>query len=146
MDSVKDILAKINLVVVDELQLLADVSRGMNLELLLTKLKLVKRNFQITGLSAVIGNSRMLPEWLNAELLIEHCRPVELRMGYVSEGIYHYQTFNGCENGTEDFIPSLGGDNKREMMVVVTKHLAENNEQSLIFLPDKDSTLNVLLI
>jgi len=80
-------------VVIDELQLLADVERA-NIELLLTRLKMIQGDLQLIGLSAVIGNSRVLPEWLSANLLLEHRRPVELRMGYVSEGVYHYRTFN----------------------------------------------------
>ena len=101
LNSAEAVISKISLVVVDELQLIADVNRGVNLELLLTKLKLIGSDIQIIGLSAVIGNSRILPEWLSADLLLEHRRPVELRMGYLSEGIYHYQTFNGGEGGME---------------------------------------------
>ena len=112
LNSAEAVISKISLVVVDELQLIADVNRGMNLELLLTKLKLVKSDIQIIGLSAVIGNSRILPEWLKADFPVDYSRPVELRMGYVSEGVYHYRTFNGCENGTEEFIPGFA-DNKK---------------------------------
>jgi len=133
LNSAEAVISKISLVVVDELQLIADVNRGMNLELLLTKLKLVRGDIQIIGLSAVIGNSRILPEWLSADLLLEHRRPVELRMGYVSEGIYHYQTFNGGEQGTEEFIPGLNAGDKREIKVAVAGYLAENDEQSLVF-------------
>ena len=117
----------------------------MNLELLLTKLKLVGSDIQIIGLSAVIGNSRILPEWLEADLLLEHRRPVELRMGHVSEGIYHYQTFNGGEQGTEEFISGLNAGDKREIKVAVAGYLAESDEQSLVFLPDKDSTRRIAL-
>ena len=140
LNSAEAVISKISLVVVDELQLIADVNRGANLELLLTKLKLVKNDIQFIGLSAVIGNSRMLPEWLVADLLLEHRRQVELRMGYLSEGIYHYQTFNDNEQGTEEFIPSLKSKDKRETMVAVAGYLAGCGEQSLVFLPDKDST------
>ena len=135
----KDFTSKINLVVADELQLLADISRGANLELLLTRLKLINSDFQLIGLSAVLGNSRILPDWLEADLLIEDRRPVELRLGYVSEGVFHYQTFNSRENGEEVFIPDITGG-RRDIMVAVAKHLTEQDEQCLIFLPDKDST------
>ena len=59
--------------------------------------------------------------------------PVELRMGYVSEGIYHYQTFNGNEPGKEEFIPGLKGGDKREIMVAVAGYLAGSGELSLFF-------------
>ena len=139
LNSASTILSEISIVVIDELQLLADVERGANIELLLTRLKMIQGDFQLIGLSAVIGNSRVLPEWLKADFLVDYSRPVELRMGYVSEGVYHYRTFNSCENGTEEFIPGFA-DNKKETMVAVAQHLAERGEQSLIFLPDKDST------
>ena len=140
LNSAEAVISKISLVVVDELPLIANVNRGMYLELLLTKLKLIRSDIQIIGLSAVIGNSRILPEWLSADLLLEHRRPAELRMGYVSEGIYHYQTFNGSEQGTEEFIPGLNAGDIGEIMVAVAGYFAESEEQSLFFLPDKDST------
>jgi len=139
LNTAGNLISEISMVVIDEMQLLADPERGANLELLLTRLKLVQGEFQLIGLSAVIGNSRVLPEWLNADLLVDYTRPVELRLGYVSEGVYHYRCFNSGEEGSEAF-PIEHNSEKRISMMAVAMHLASHDEQSLIFLPDKNST------
>ncbi|MCK5107468.1 MAG: DEAD/DEAH box helicase [Nanoarchaeota archaeon] len=69
---------EIKVIVVDEIHLLNDPGRGPTLEILLTILKdTTKAN--ILGLSATIGNPKELAEWLNAELVIDTWRPVELK-------------------------------------------------------------------
>jgi len=132
-------LSRIKLVIVDELQLLADSERGPDIELLLTRLKMEGNRVQLIGLSAVIGNSNVLPEWLNADIISESRRPVELRTGYISAGIFHYRTFNEGDEGSEEIIPGLSGS-KQEQMLAIARTLSENNEQCLMFLPDKEST------
>ncbi|HIJ11478.1 TPA: DEAD/DEAH box helicase [Candidatus Woesearchaeota archaeon] len=76
-------LADVKTVVIDEIHLLNDPSRGPTLEIVLTLLKdLISPQF--IGLSATIGNPSMLAEWLGAELVQDSWRPVELK-----KGIYH---------------------------------------------------------
>ena len=73
-------LTEIKTVVVDEIHLLNDQSRGPTLEIILTLLKqLIKP--QIIGLSATIGNPQALADWLEAELIQDNWRPVELKQG-----------------------------------------------------------------
>jgi len=60
--------------------LLNDPTRGPTLEIILTLLK----NFikpQIVGLSATIGNPEELAKWLEADLVQDDWRPVELKKG-----------------------------------------------------------------
>ena len=40
----------------------------------------------IIGLSATIGNPKQLADWLEATLVIDDWRPVELKQGIFSEG------------------------------------------------------------
>jgi helicase len=68
----------INVIVVDEIHLLNDPGRGPTLEILLTILK-QKTKAVILGLSATIGNPEELAEWLNAKLVIDKWRPVQLK-------------------------------------------------------------------
>ena len=78
-------LAEIKTVIIDEIHLLNDPSRGPTLEVIITLLKsLIKP--QIIGLSATIGNPNELADWLEAELVIDTWRPVELK-----QGIYHQE-------------------------------------------------------
>ena len=79
------LLDEIGIVVIDELQMLADETRGAELELLMTKLKLYRGNFKILGLSAVMKNCQIVPEWLDAKFLEYFQRPVELRRGFFTK-------------------------------------------------------------
>ncbi|PIN81914.1 hypothetical protein COV11_00635 [Candidatus Woesearchaeota archaeon CG10_big_fil_rev_8_21_14_0_10_30_7] len=79
---------EVDCVIIDEIHLLNDVSRGPTLELLITLLKRLK--IQLIGLSATIGNSKELAEWLNAELIIDTWRPVTLHKGVYYDGLIEY--------------------------------------------------------
>ena len=79
-------LAKIGTVVVDEIHLMNDTSRGPTLEILLTILKQIVKKAQIIGLSATIGNAPELAEWLQADLVVDEWRPVKLHKGIYLDG------------------------------------------------------------
>ncbi len=74
-------LSKVATVVVDEIHLLNDPHRGPTLEILITMLKDILPNLQLIALSATIGNPKDLAKWLNANLVIDSWRPVELHKG-----------------------------------------------------------------
>jgi len=74
-------LEQISVVVFDEIHLLNDVSRGPVVEVLITIIKQLLKNVQILALSATIGNPKELAEWLDAKLVIDNWRPVELEKG-----------------------------------------------------------------
>jgi len=81
-----DWLRDIKTVVVDEIHLLNDPGRGPTLEILITILRQLLKNVQILGLSATIGNPEELSSWLDAELVIDTWRPVELKKGVYLDG------------------------------------------------------------
>jgi len=68
----------VGLLILDEIHLITDLSRGPTLEILITKMRKLVKNLQIVGLSATIRNANELAEWLNAELLESDFRPVKL--------------------------------------------------------------------
>ena len=74
-------LKEVAVVIVDEIHLLNDPSRGPTLEILITILKTMLKNIQIIGLSATIGNPEELADWLNAQLVQDDWRPVKLKKG-----------------------------------------------------------------
>lgn len=84
-------LKDIGLVIVDEIHLLNDPSRGPTLEILITLLREVL-SIQIIGLSATIGNSEALAEWLNANLVVDTWRPTELKEGVYFDGKIDFKT------------------------------------------------------
>lgn len=72
-------LDSLSIVVIDELHMISDSSRGYLLELMLNKLRCQQPDVQIIGLSATLPNIQVLSEWLDAKLFITKFRPVPLQ-------------------------------------------------------------------
>ena len=81
-----DWIKYISLVIIDEIHLLNDPRRGPTLEILITMLKKILPKMQIIGLSATINNAKELAGWLNANVVSDDWRPVELKKGIYLEG------------------------------------------------------------
>jgi helicase len=79
-------LKDVAVIVIDEIHLLNDPSRGPTLEVLITILKDIVKNVQLIGLSATIGNPEALADWLNAKLVVDDWRPVKLYQGTYLNG------------------------------------------------------------
>ncbi|NOZ81454.1 MAG: DEAD/DEAH box helicase [DPANN group archaeon] len=79
-------LKQIGVMVVDEIHLLNDPGRGPTLEMLITMLRSVCPGIQIIGLSATIGNPEELASWLDAVLVEDRWRPVQLDKGVYLDG------------------------------------------------------------
>ncbi len=73
-------LQDIGVVIVDEIHLLNDATRGPTLEVVISLIKKII-NPQIIALSATIGNPLEISEWLDAELVYDEWRPVKLHKG-----------------------------------------------------------------
>jgi len=132
---------ELGLVVVDELQIMGDPNRGLNLEILLTYLKLLKKPPQIIAISATIPNAEELANWMNAELIKTEKRDVELREGikYVGENSIK---FREIELNKNDFI--FREFNSREIGVernLDFKELIE--EQTIIFCKTQRESQNL---
>eukprot|EP01041_Mallomonas_annulata_P000304 gene304-549_t len=70
---------KISLVVVDEIHLIGDSSRGFLLEVMLSKLKFTSSSsIQIVAMSATLPNMQDIADWLGASLYMTEYRPVDL--------------------------------------------------------------------
>jgi len=134
------LMEAVGLVVVDELQLLTDPTRGPNLELLLTKLRIAGSRPRILGLSAVLGRSQVLADWLGARLLVDTRRPVELRKGVLCRGTFTYREHNSGAQGTEAFA-DYGTEKRHELVLGAAEELARRGEQVLVFLPDRVATV-----
>jgi helicase len=80
----------VGLLILDEIHLLTDPSRGPTLEILITKMRRIVKNLQVIGLSATIKNAEELSEWLNAELLKSNFRPVKLYQGVAYDSIVEF--------------------------------------------------------
>ena len=78
-----DFLDQVSIVVADEVHLMQDSTRGPTMEVNLTKVKYWKEEIQIIALSATVGNSEDIAEWLNADLVLSDWRPVTLEQSTV---------------------------------------------------------------
>jgi helicase len=77
-------ISQIGLVVVDEIHLLNDTSRGPTVEVLLTIL--LSLQLRIIGLSATIGNASQIAQWLSAVLVEDSWRPSALHHAVYTQG------------------------------------------------------------
>jgi helicase len=73
------IIENIGLVIADEVHLLNDERRGPTLEILLSIFRSKFPKVRLIALSATIGNAKEISEWLDADLVEDKWRPVELQ-------------------------------------------------------------------
>ncbi|XP_014805594.1 PREDICTED: helicase POLQ-like isoform X1 [Calidris pugnax] len=88
----------LGLVVVDELHMLGEGSRGATLEITLAKILYTSKNTQIIGMSATLNNVGDLQKFLQAEYYTNNFRPVELKE-YIKIRDTIYAVDSKTENG-----------------------------------------------
>ncbi|MEM5799235.1 MAG: DEAD/DEAH box helicase [Candidatus Aenigmatarchaeota archaeon] len=121
-----DWIIDVGLIVVDEIHMLTDSSRGPTLEILLTRLRKILPNVQILGLSATISNVKEIAEWLDAEIVESNWRPVKLY-----EGVSFDSTIEFFEKRKYELDKSLW----HELSIV--KNSLEMNKQILFFVASR---------
>jgi helicase len=84
-------LSLISTIIIDEVHLLNDPGRGPTLEIIITILRQLLKKSQIIALSATIGNPEELANWLDANLVIDNWRPVELHKGVYLNGEIEFE-------------------------------------------------------
>ncbi|MBI2005188.1 MAG: DEAD/DEAH box helicase [Candidatus Aenigmarchaeota archaeon] len=127
---------RIGLIIVDEIHMLNDSSRGPTLEILLTKLMKIVPKSQILGLSATISNADELARWINASLVISDFRPVKLYEGVSFNSKIHFDEKDGYElNESEDvenaIIQNTLELNKQALIFTATRKNAESLAERL---------------
>jgi helicase len=133
-----DILGRIGLVIVDELQMLGDRDRGPELEMALTKIKSSRYSPRIIALSAVIDDGAEAAQWLNCRIIRQATRPIDLLQGVVSGGYYHFRSFNSGVEGKEKFEIE---DSRDEVSEAVIEFLKKDNSRKLVFLKSRRDTI-----
>ncbi|MDO5843799.1 MAG: ATP-dependent DNA helicase [Methanocorpusculum sp.] len=121
-------LKSVSLLVVDEIHLIGDESRGATLEMVIAKLRYLNPDMQIIGLSATMGNPEKLAAWLDAKLITSEWRPVDLKEGVYHQGAIHF-------HGSERILETPKKDDDLNLMLDT---IAEGG-QCLVFVSSRRS-------
>ncbi len=140
--SIPEALAQIGLVVLDEAQFIADPSRGISIELLLTNLISARSRGihpQLVILSAVIGDSNYFEQWLGCRKLLTTKRPVQLVEGVLNRsGLFKYLAVDGTVK-VEQLIPAReiiqrkAREGQQDVIVPLVKKLIAQGEKVIVF-------------
>lgn len=140
------VLEQSSTVVIDEVQMIADPSRGANLEFLLTLVRMRRRQRiepQVIALSAVIGNTNGLERWLGARLLRRTERPVPLDEGLLlANGRFRYiDADTGTEITTDPLIrPAYKKGSGQDWIIPLVRKLVADGHQVIVFRETKGET------
>lgn len=141
------VLEGVGVVVVDEAQMIADPSRGANLEFLLTVIRMRRREGvepQLIALSAVIGETGGLERWLRARLLRREQRPVPLDEGLILwDGSHRYIDGTTGEAKEEGPIvrPLISGTaSSQDVIIPLLRKLTGEGQQVIVFRETKGKT------
>ena len=142
------ILRGLSVVIVDEVQILSDPSRGANLEFLLTILRSgLGRGSppQIVALSAVIGQTHGLEDWLGGGLLRTEERPVPLRERVLdASGSLRTLEPNGDETSEPNAIApefGTGSQSSKPYVIPLVRRLVGENKKVIVFRTVKVETV-----
>ncbi|NXW23667.1 HELQ Helicase, partial [Circaetus pectoralis] len=137
----------LGLVVVDELHMLGEGSRGATLEITLAKILYTSKNTQIIGMSATLNNVGDLQKFLQAEYYTNNFRPVELKE-YVKIRDSIYAVDSKTENGFTfshllnfKYSSNLEKADPDHIIALVTEVIPKYS--CLIFCPTKKNCENV---
>ncbi|XP_005857440.1 PREDICTED: helicase POLQ-like isoform X3 [Myotis brandtii] len=140
-------ISSLGLVVVDELHMIAEGSRGAILEMTLAKILYTSKTTQIIGMSATLNNVEDLQEFLQAEYYTSQFRPVELKE-YLKINDSIYEVDSKAENGMtfsrllnykySDALKKMDPDH---LVALVTEVIPNNS--CLVFCPTKKNCENV---
>jgi replicative superfamily II helicase len=141
------VLEQVAVIVVDEAQMVADSSRGANLEFLLTLIRMRRRDGiepQIIALSGVIGDINGLDRWLGGRLLRRDERPVPLDEGLIlADGRWQYLDAATGEMRTDGPIirPIYSGKNSsQDIIIPLLRKLVGEGQQVIVFREQRGET------
>jgi helicase len=132
------LLEQIGTVVVDEVQMIADGSRGANLEFVLTLLRMRRKvgiEPQLIALSAVIGDTNGLERWLGGRLLRRTKRPVPLDEGILlADGRFRYIDSVGQEHTDGPIIArEFRKNSSQDWIIPLVRKLVQEGQQVIVF-------------
>jgi len=125
-------LKNVKVLIVDEIHLINDPTRGPTLEIVVARLRLMNKDLQIIGLSATIKNADELAKWLNAKLVKSDWRPVPLKEGVGYDNVIEFT------DGTKKI---LLVDTKKGIIPALVIDSINEGGQVLVFVNTRRSTV-----
>ncbi|MCD6571691.1 MAG: DEAD/DEAH box helicase [Thermoplasmata archaeon] len=125
-------LKNVKVLIVDEIHLINDPTRGPTLEIVVARLRLMNKDLQIIGLSATIKNADELAKWLNAKLVKSDWRPVPLKEGVGYDNVIEFT------DGTKKV---LLVDTKKGIIPALVMDSINEGGQVLVFVNTRRSTV-----
>ncbi|NXG43157.1 HELQ Helicase, partial [Psilopogon haemacephalus] len=145
-----DRVDELGLLVVDELHMLGEGSRGATLEMALAKVLYTSKNTQIIGMSATLNNVGDLQRFLRADCYSSDFRPVELKE-YVKVRDTIYRVDSKAEGGftfarllSFKYSSSLEKADPDHILALVTEVIPQYS--CLVFCPTKKNCENVAVM
>ncbi|MHA1480688.1 MAG: DEAD/DEAH box helicase [Candidatus Thorarchaeota archaeon] len=126
-----DWIDEVGIIVVDEVHLVNDQSRGPTLEMVLAKLRKILPKIQIIALSATISNANEIAGWLDAELVKSTWRPISLKEGVYLDGNITFDDYS---------IRNIRRTRKEDITDIICDILEEEG-QVLVFVSSRRSTV-----
>lgn len=125
-------LDRLGVVVADEVHLIRDPDRGPTLEVSLTRLRRSYPGLQVVALSATVGNSEEVAEWLEARHIASQFRPVPLKLG-----VYHGGRILFTDLSTRELAPP------GEAIPRLVRTVVQEGGQALVFVNTRKSSEQV---
>ncbi len=123
---------QIKILVIDEIHLIHDPSRGPTLEVVIARFKALNPQIQILGLSATIKNAVELADWLDGKLIQSDWRPVPLKEGVLFRNTIRFN------NGS---VKTIAGESEKAVDLLVEETL-QSGGQVLVFVNNRKSTVS----
>ncbi|NBV06774.1 MAG: DEAD/DEAH box helicase [Proteobacteria bacterium] len=132
------VLDQIGTIVVDEVQMIADKNRGVNLEFIMTLLRMRRKQGiepQLIALSAVIGDTNGFERWLGARLLRRTERPVPLDEGIIRlDGSCRYIESDTKEEKNIQLVRTVHMKGTgQDVIIPLTKKLVQDGKSVIVF-------------
>lgn len=132
--------------VLDEFQIISDAKRGPELELITQKLNAFNPRAQAIILMGGGSSPERIGQWLNIPVLEESRRPIDLRLGVLHRGTFHFRGYNDLCEGDEHWIQKLESEPDGPLSsqnLEAIKYLAAQGEQILIFSRSRKSAVDL---
>ena len=143
------LIRNIGCFILDEFQMIANPERGEELELLIAKIRAFNPESQLVILMGEGSSPKTAAEWMGIPCLEESRRPIDLRMGILRRGTFHFRGFNDFREGEEFWLKrreetEYDGD-LGDQAVAAIEALIVKGEQVLVFCSSKKGCVELAM-